>query len=282
VSATVPPRPDLPGTTLPGTPLAGTTLPGTTLPAMPGDAVPRASWRWWEVILLYLGGQLLAGLLLAFPLANRDIQAADGGSTGLGIAAAMASEILVTLMFVLWLRSRHPYWIATVRFPTKARLPKEVGVGILLGIALYPAVSILGGILTAVFQSLVGRGVQAPEQLSNHLGTVGAILAVVYALAVAPFAEEFFFRGLLFRSLRDRYGFWPGALVSSVAFGLVHYVPAPWQDAVLLQTIMVFTGFGLATIYERRGNLVADWAAHATFNAIGLIAIFTLGASMGR
>jgi membrane protease YdiL (CAAX protease family) len=262
VSSVLPPRPD---------------LPGTALPPLPTDAIPPASWRWWEVILLYLGGQLLAGLLLAFPLANRDIQAANGGSTGLGIAAAMASEILVTLMFVLWLRSRHPHWIASVRFPPRSRLAREIGIGVLLGLALYPAISVLGVILTAIFQSAVGRDIQAPEQLSNHLGTWGAILAVTYALVVAPFAEEFFFRGLLFRSLRDRYGFWPGAIVSSFAFGLVHYVPAPWQDAILLQTIMVFTGFALATIYERRGNLVADWAAHATFNAIGLIAILTLG-----
>jgi membrane protease YdiL (CAAX protease family) len=37
---------------------------------------------------------------------------------------------------------------------------------------------------------------------------------------------------------------------------------------------MVFTGLGLATIYERRGNLVADIAAHMAFNVIGIVIIF--------
>jgi membrane protease YdiL (CAAX protease family) len=233
------------------------------------------------VILLYLGGNLLAGILLAIPIGSRDLQASNGGSTALGVVAAMLTEVVVTVLFVLWLRSRHPRWFETVRFrPPRGSVARAVGVGVLLGLALYPTVAIVGGILTGIFQNAVGRDVETPAQLGNHLGVGGAILAGVYALVVAPFAEEFFFRGLLFRSLRDRHGFWPGAIVSSLAFGLVHYVPAPWQDALLLQTIMVATGFGLAWIYERRGTLLADWAAHATFNAIGLVAILTTAAAL--
>jgi uncharacterized protein len=266
MSTSVPPRPDLPAPSFLASP-----------DGAPEAGPPLASWRWWEVVLLYLGGQIVAGLVLTPLLALGALQGPNGGATGLGIAAAMLTEILVTGMLILWLRSRHPRWFQSVRFPSRSRAPREAGVGILLGLALYPAVSIVGGILTAIFQSAMGRNIQAPEQLSTSLGTGGAILAATYALAIAPFAEEFFFRGLLFRSLRDRYGFWPGALASSFAFGLVHYVPAPWQDALLLQTIMVFTGFGLALIYERRGNLVANWAAHVTFNAIGLLAILALG-----
>jgi len=37
---------------------------------------------------------------------------------------------------------------------------------------------------------------------------------------------------------------------------------------------MVFTGVGLALIYERRANLVADIAAHVAFNVIGIVIIF--------
>jgi membrane protease YdiL (CAAX protease family) len=59
-------------------------------------------------------------------------------------------------------------------------------------------------------------------------------------------------------------------------FGLAHYVPSPWRDAVLLQTIMVFTGIGLAWIYERRGNVVANIAAHMTFNTIGIVLILAV------
>jgi len=36
---------------------------------------------------------------------------------------------------------------------------------------------------------------------------------------------------------------------------------------------MVFTGLGLAWIYERRGTIVASTAAHMAFNIVGLVLI---------
>jgi membrane protease YdiL (CAAX protease family) len=39
---------------------------------------------------------------------------------------------------------------------------------------------------------------------------------------------------------------------------------------------MVVTGFCLALLYDRRKNLVANIAAHCTFNIIGVILIFWL------
>ena len=66
-----------------------------------------------------------------------------------------------------------------------------------------------------------------------------------------------------------------GAAVSSLLFGASHVVSAPWRDVVFLQTLMVFTGIGLASIYERRANLVADIAAHVAFNVIGIVIIFS-------
>jgi membrane protease YdiL (CAAX protease family) len=37
---------------------------------------------------------------------------------------------------------------------------------------------------------------------------------------------------------------------------------------------MMVTGLALAVVYERRKNLVANIAAHATFNVVGVILIF--------
>jgi membrane protease YdiL (CAAX protease family) len=100
------------------------------------------------------------------------------------------------------------------------------------------------------------------------------VLATILAIGIAPFTEELFFRGLLYRTLRDHHGVTIAVIVSSVVFGLVHVTLAPWLDVVLLQSVMVFTGIGLAWIYERRG-LVASVAAHTVFNVIGVVLIFT-------
>jgi len=137
--------------------------------------------------------------------------------------------------------------------------------------------------LPAVFQALArsatcsrlaGRVVAegTPEQVAavedSHTGRF-------LALVLAPITEELFYRGIFYRSLRDRHGVLVGAVVSAVLFGASHVVDAPWRDVVFLQTLMVFTGAGLALIYERRANLVADIAAHVAFNVIGIVIIFS-------
>jgi hypothetical protein len=105
----------------------------------------------------------------------------------------------------------------------------------------------------------------------------GVIVSILYAVVIAPIHEELFFRGILFRSLADRYGFTVGAVGSGVAFGMIHYIPSAWQDSVLLMSVMVATGFALAWLYNRRGNLLAPIVAHATFNVIGLALIYAFG-----
>ena len=76
-------------------------------------------------------------------------------------------------------------------------------------------------------------------------------------------------------SLRDRHGFLFSGIISALAFGAVHYRPSPWQNSILLIVVICFVGFGLAYVYERRGNLLANMAAHATFNAIGFALILS-------
>jgi hypothetical protein len=143
-----------------------------------------------------------------------------------------------------------------------------------MGLVLYVVMAVgVGVALTLLFRAAFGEDVQAPEQLSSNLSTLGKVGAALLALVVAPVTEEFFFRGMLFRSVRDRWGFWAGAVSSSLLFGLAHYVASPWRDALLLQAVMVFTGFGLCWIYERRGTIVANIGAHVAFNTIGLLLI---------
>jgi membrane protease YdiL (CAAX protease family) len=150
--------------------------------------------------------------------------------------------------------------------------------GALAGLALYPVVAFGVGTIVALFLgALSGEPVVTPEQLDARLDAGGRVLAVVYGTGIAPVAEELFFRGVLFRSLADRRGFWVAAVLSGLLFGLVH-LPAEGGDVadrLLLPIVMTFTGIGLAWIFERRGSLLAPIAAHAVFNAIGLTLIFS-------
>jgi membrane protease YdiL (CAAX protease family) len=189
-------------------------------------------------------------------------------------ASAVISVVNVSLL-VFWLSRFHRGWQGAVGFPERPW--PEVRTGVFFGAALYPIIVLgVGLVVNLVLQALSGHQVRAPRQIPAHLSAVGIGVSIGYGVLIAPIHEEFFFRGLLFRSLRDRYGFGVGAVGSGLAFGLIHYIPGPALDSVLLMSVMVFTGIALAYLYERRGNIVANTIAHATFNVIGLILIFAL------
>ncbi|MGE5459492.1 MAG: lysostaphin resistance A-like protein [Solirubrobacterales bacterium] len=232
-------------------------------------ARPKATWRPWQALAVYLGA-FLAGGIAALPV----LQLMGNDDFGAIVSTVVAAAVILGVL-VFWLQRGHPGWVDVLGVPKD--WVAEVRAGVVFGIGLYPAVVfVVGLVLVVVFRVLSGHSVQAPEQISQHLPVAGTIVTIVYAIALAPLGEELFFRGVLFRAIRDRYGFPAGALGSAVAFGSIHYIPGPALDSLLLMTVMVFTGLGLAYIYERRGSIVAPIAAHVTFNAIGLALIYGL------
>ena len=252
----IPPRPDGLYPALPEPPLA--------------PERPAATWRWWEAILVYVVIAIFFGALVALPLL-RLIR--SKGLAELTTSAAIAAANVGLL--VLWLHRFHPMWRRIIGLPR--RVWPEVRAGIGFGLLLYPGIVFgVGIIVTALLEALAVEDVSAPRQIPAHLSAVGVAVSIGYAVVIAPIHEELFFRGILFRSLRDRYGFGIGAVGSGAAFGLIHYVPGAWYSTVLLISVMVVTGFALAYLYERRGNIVAIVVAHATFNVIGLSFIFAL------
>lgn len=90
-------------------------------------------------------------------------------------------------------------------------------------------------------------------------------------IVIAPIAEEMFFRGILYPAVKragfPRLAFWGTALVfAGVHLNLVTFVP------------LVVLALGLALLYERTDNLWAPITAHALFNALNFVILYsTLG-----
>ncbi|HSL68021.1 MAG TPA: type II CAAX endopeptidase family protein [Actinomycetota bacterium] len=257
MSDRVPPRPDLPAH-------------GASIPEMPAPERPMATWRWWEALLVYLLIMVLSAFA-ALPI----LQLIRSRGLANLTASALIALIIVALL-VLWLQRFHPGWRKVIGVPR--RIWPEVRAGAGFGALLYPVVVFGVGIaLNLLLELVTGRTIRSPRQLPAHLSAAGVAVSIAYSLVIAPIHEELFFRGILFRSLADRYGFAVGAAGSGLAFGLIHYVPAPsWYASLLLMGVMVFTGVALAWFYQRRGNIVANMVAHATFNVIGLTLILAL------
>ncbi|MBV8725238.1 MAG: CPBP family intramembrane metalloprotease [Candidatus Eremiobacteraeota bacterium] len=94
--------------------------------------------------------------------------------------------------------------------------------------------------------------------------TVG--LFAGFAVVFAPFAEETFFR-VFFFNLGLRYGgFWIGAIVSGLLFGLAH------GDAFAAVPLML-GGIVLCAVYYRTRNAFAPMISHAAFNTLSIVAL---------
>jgi membrane protease YdiL (CAAX protease family) len=232
-----------------------------------GDLGPKATWSWYEALVVYIVAFLVAGLA-TLPVLRLMEPEADLTNIVLTVTAAL----VIMGVLLLWLSTYHKGWLGVMRLPGRRTWSKEIGAGVLFGLGLYPVIVIVvGGLLTYLLQTISGDHVEAPEQVGEHLPAIGTALTIVYAIVIAPIGEELFFRGVLFRALRDRHGFWIGAVGSAIGFGLIHFIPDAAADTALLMIAMFFTGIALCFLYERRGTIVAPLAAHVTFNVIGIV-----------
>ncbi|MEA2550391.1 MAG: protease family protein [Actinomycetota bacterium] len=245
-------------------------------PASP-DERPKATWTVYQSLGIFLLGnvvigQVLIGGIVLFMYGT--ISAPSDGATTPLLMASLFADVAMVATILVWLRLRHEPIVRLLGVPAPGHWLREIAIGVGAGVALYLVIGFgLSPAVNWVLERLFGQQIAVPNQLSPGLSTSGEVLAAIVAIGVAPLAEELFFRGILFRGLRDRRGFAAAAAVSSVAFGIAHWT-GDWRGALIIVLSMMVTGLALAVVYERRKNLVANIAAHATFNVVGVILIF--------
>jgi membrane protease YdiL (CAAX protease family) len=252
MSAYVPPRPDL-----------------STLEDVSG----KATWRWWEALVAALLAWFAGGLasLPLVALLKPDLSGPIGGE---GLFIGIVTNAVSMGVLILWLRTAHPRWAEIIGWPDRSGVVRELAIGAGLGILVRIAAGIVGGGVVLLLKDASNRPVTLPTQISTDLTGWGLVSFAIFAVIAAPVLEEFVFRGLLFRSIADRHGFWAGAIVSAIAFGAFHLLtPGNGLDVLALGITHVGTGLGLAWIYWKRKNLLASIAGHAIFNLIAVVAI---------
>ncbi|GMV39603.1 MAG: hypothetical protein AMXMBFR64_13190 [Myxococcales bacterium] len=91
----------------------------------------------------------------------------------------------------------------------------------------------------------------------------GFALLILSVGVLAPFFEEAFFRGFLYRALRDRLGVVAAVALSSLAFALVH---------LSFQTVLPLFALGcvMALAYEWTGSLVPSIMLHSVNNVVSV------------
>lgn len=111
----------------------------------------------------------------------------------------------------------------------------------------------------------------------NHLFKAahgpGFVLIAVMTTFIAPFFEEWLFRGVVFRAIAEgvtgvsrRVAVTLGVVVSACLFGLAH------GEALQFAGLAAF-GVVLALLVYRTKRLVPSFITHASFNAVALVAV---------
>lgn len=178
-------------------------------------------------------------------------------SLGLGLGVTIAFNVAL-LGLVAALTRRGPGELAATLGLTRFRAralwrPLAAMLGCYAMLAAYAAIVEAVGVSALEPQSTL------PEEVALAPATLA--LAGVSAVALAPLAEEVFYRGFLFGGLAQ-WGFWPAAILSGAVFSAAHF------DVGSLIPFFII-GVALAWLFWRRGDLWESVAFHVLFNAIG-------------
>ncbi len=186
-------------------------------------------------------------------------------------AVTIVGDIVFDLGFVvaaLWLSSLTGRPRAIDFGYRRVALGAGVKAFLLAAVGYYALTAIYGAIL-----NLHGSD-KLPSDLGATHSTAALVAASVFVCAIAPMAEEFFFRGFFFGALRNLrmpvlgrdLGPWFAAIVTGILFGLAHTGSASSQYLIPLG----FLGFVLCLVRWRTGSLYPCMALHSANNALAL------------
>jgi uncharacterized protein len=236
----------------------------------PPGVLGRVPWSVAEAFLLVLAVYVLA-LLWGVVRATLD-EAGTVDPETLEQVSLPLVFLIMGLPPVVWVGLRYRDGLRRL-FGKLSRPARTLAIGLALGAGVFVA-SRVG---VAVLLLLAGGG-ELPElpelqpeyqEMARDPVLAGWFLFTV--VLIAPAAEEILFRGVLYQSLRDRLGIWPGIGVSSLLFSVLH-LTQPTLEGNLLVFVLIFPlAMFLAWIFQRQGSLVVPITVHATYNLIGVV-----------
>jgi len=238
------------------------------------SAASPAIWKGEDVLLISFSSLVLL-LVGTFGIA-RLVRLLDGGfppqnGPSLLITALLSAVepvALVGSVYLFGIRRRGLNWSQLgLRQPSKPWWWATVFIAIIF----IP----LMGLIALAIRWLLGRPLENPQLSALVPETFtwpGAIAMILLVGLAVPFAEELFFRGVLYRWMRSRWGFWTGLLASSLVFGLLHV------DLSLAGATFIM-GLALGWIYERSQSLWPSILIHTFNNTIELVLLYTIIAS---
>lgn len=225
------------------------------------------------ISVLAEGGAVLTGIFIIFISSTGDV-------ASIALAQALAYGSLATIVWI----------VVSVMLAERGVMPKEVwcwrtqntsdqikawwwsgdgtrGRRFFMSISVGAMGGLLLGLLALGYVALMSRFptfsemFRVAEEQMEKAPSLRLSYAVM-AIGFAPFAEEYLFRGLLFRALDREWGGWR-ALVGSAAFFAIYHPPLAWLPVGLL-------GLTNALLFKKTGRLAPAVILHIIYNAVVL------------
>jgi len=232
-------------------------------PELPEGAEPAPRWPAWYAGVGFLTA-LIVTLVAVGVIAGITGTSSDESSATFTIVATLAQSaaFVGTAWLFASLTAPPRLWHFGVR---RAPFWPTVGWATLTIVSFY----VLAASYAAAVQPDVDQTVT--RDLGADQGTAGLIAAGFMVVVVAPFAEEFFFRGFFYRALRSRYSVLVAAVIDGLLFGIIHF-DFSGADALLIVPPLALLGFAFCLLYERTGTLFAPIALHSLNNSVAYAA----------
>jgi membrane protease YdiL (CAAX protease family) len=186
--------------------------------------------------------------------------------TGFHPAVTFLIEYLiqfVILFFPLWLLVVDKYNVSFRDFGFKPIKFWTLAKTVILCYLFYLVLSyVILTILTALnFTSLPGYEEQESYLPLFGYDPFGLTIAFLVVSILAPFIEELFFRGFVYRTFIKTWPVWLASILSAVLFALVHFQLQTFFPLFLL-------GLILNSAYQRTGSVWTSMAFHSLNNTI--------------
>lgn len=223
-----------------------------------------ARWPWWFGPLAFVGALTLT-LVLTSTLAGV-VGALGGTGHRSDHAVALLGTLIQDVSFVV-------VAVALARGFGRVR-PTSFG---LRPTRLWPAAGLIALSLlifygaSAAWAALVSsKGEQDTLAALGTQETAALLIAsAIVVIAVAPLAEELFFRGFFYRALRNRLNTTSAVGVVAVLFGAIHYTG---PDTLVLLPMLALLGALFCLLYERTASLWPAVGLHVINNGVAFAA----------
>ena len=230
------------------------------LTAPADDAASR--WPAGFAPLAFFAALLTAALLGGLSAAIAVALGAPSDAPGVTLTATALQDMIFVAVPVLFAASIAPPrpWQFGLRRAGLRRVAAWVGASAVL---FYTVAALYTGLLQPEGEQDV------LDELGADQGVTLLVLSGLITVVAAPFAEEFFFRGFLYRALRNRYAAPVATAIIAVVFGAIHF---SGSDTLPLLPLLALLGAVFCVLYERTGTLYAPIALHGLNNAIAFSA----------